>query len=1188
MHEGWQFWIDRGGTFTDIVARRPDGVLVTHKLLSEAPGQYDDAAVHGIRHLLGLTAEESIPAGAIDAVKMGTTVATNALLERRGARTVFVTTRGFRDVLRIGYQNRPRLFDLDVRLPEPLYDRVIEIDERVGADGAVTAPLDLDGARAALLSARADGIASAAICLMHAWRFPAHEQALASLCHELGFTQVSPSHQTSPLMKIVGRGDTTVADAYLSPVLRRYVNRVAGELGETNLLFMQSSGGLTEAGRFQGKDAILSGPAGGVVGAARAAALAGFRRIIGFDMGGTSTDVCHFDGEYERVTDSVVAGTRIRAPMMHIHTVAAGGGSILDFDGERFRAGPASAGANPGPASYGRGGPLTVTDCNVLLGRLRPDRFPPVFGPDGNQPLDTAAVRREFRVLAARVGDRSPEQVAEGFVRVAVETMARAIKRISLERGHDVSRYTLFCFGGAGGQHACMVADALGMTRVMIHPLAGVLSALGMGLAEARELRQETVERPLSAETLAGLEPVFRRLAALALPLVEPLAARTEILRRVHLRYAGTDTALEIPYGALAEVQTAFKDAHRRRFGFVDAGKPLIVESVTLEAVGHMPQPDMGPPSAIPGGQPAGDEEVEVFFDGSWQLALLVDRASLRPGNVVHGPAIIAEPHGTNVVETGWRAQATERGDLILERVEAVDRRPSTGTRADPVQMEIFNNLFMSIAEQMGVVIENTSHSVNMKERLDFSCALFDASGGLIANAPHIPVHLGSMGDSVRTIIHGNPSMRPGDVFVTNAPYNGGTHLPDITVITPVFVADRPLFFTATRGHHADVGGITPGSVPPDSTSIDQEGVLLDNVPLVSRGRLLEQEIRALLATGPFPARNPDQNMADLKAQIAANEKGARELLAMVDQSGVDVVRAYMGHVQDNAEESIRRAIDRLSDGAFSVEMDCGATIAVAITVDRDARSATVDFTGTSPQQPNNFNAPLAITRAATLYAFRCLVADDIPLNEGCLKPLTLIVPDGSLLNPRHPAAVVAGNVETSQCVVNALFGALGAAASAQGTMNNVTFGNDRYQYYETLAGGMGAGPGFDGASAVQTHMTNSRLTDPEVLEFRFPVTVESFAIRDGSGGRGAWRGGDGVIRRLRFHEAMTAGVLSNNRSHAPFGLEGGDAGTPGVNRVERASGASETLPACAETGVVPGDVLVVETPGGGGYGPTA
>jgi 5-oxoprolinase (ATP-hydrolysing) len=1177
---GWQFWIDRGGTFTDIVARRPDGTLVTRKLLSEAPGRYDDAALQGIRELLDLTPGEPIPTTMIDAVKMGTTVATNALLERRGARTAFVVTRGFGDVLRIGYQNRPRLFDLDVSLPEPLYERTVEVDERVTADGQMLRPLDLAAARATLASAREDGIEAVAVCLMHAWRRPEHELALGALCRDLGFAQVSLSHRASPLMKIVGRGDTSVADAYLSPVLRRYVERVRAETGHVRLLFMQSNGGLAEAGRFQGKDAILSGPAGGVVGAARTAALAGFDRVIGFDMGGTSTDVCHYAGEYERVIDSVVAGTRVRAPMMHVHTVAAGGGSILRHDGGRFRVGPDSAGADPGPACYGRGGPLTVTDANLVLGRIRADRFPPVFGPAGDRPLDEAPAREQFAALAARAG-KTPEEVAEGFLRVAVETMARAIKRISLERGHDVSRYVLASFGGAGGQHACGVADALGMTRVMVHPLAGVLSALGMGLAEARELRQASVERPLSEATLAGLEPVFARLEAEATAAVAPLAERTEIMRRLQLRLAGTDAALEVAWGDLADVREAFAEAHRARFGFVQPGRTLVVESATLEAVGHMPQPDLRPPLGEAGGE---GETVRVYMAG-WREARLVERAALAAGETVDGPAIIAEPHGTNVIEPGWRGSVNERGDLILERAVPATRRDGTGTAVDPVRLEIFNNLFMSIAERMGVVIENTAHSVNMKERLDFSCAVFDGDGGLIANAPHIPVHLGSMGDSVRAVLERHPRMRPGDVFVTNAPYDGGTHLPDITVVTPVFVDGRPLFYTATRGHHADVGGTTPGSVPPDSTRIEEEGVLLDNLPLVAAGRFLEDDIRRRLATGPWPARNPDQNIADLKAQIAANEAGARELLRLVEDAGLDVVRAYMGHVQDNAEAAIRRVIERLGDGRFAVEMDCGARIEVAVRVDRAARAAAVDFAGTSPQQPNNFNAPLAITRAAVLYVFRCLVDDDIPLNAGCLKPIALRVPEGSLLNPRPPAAVVAGNVETSQCIVNALLGALGAAAAAQGTMNNLTFGNARHQYYETLAGGMGAGPGFDGTGPVQTHMTNSRLTDPEVLEFRYPVLVEAFAVRAGSGGTGRWRGGDGAIRRLRFTEAMIAGILSNNRAHTPFGLAGGGAGRPGVNRVERADGRIEPLPASAETTMNPGDVLVVETPGGGGYG---
>ncbi|MFN3232831.1 MAG: hydantoinase B/oxoprolinase family protein [Alphaproteobacteria bacterium] len=1179
----WQFWIDRGGTFTDIVALRPDGALVTHKLLSEDPERYDDAAVAGIRALLGLNDRDAIPSSDIAAIKMGTTVATNALLERQGAQTLFVTTRGFRDALRIGYQNRPRLFDLDIKLPEPLYDRVVEVDERLSATGEVLVPLDLATARDALSQVRADGIDSVAICLMHAYRYPDHEMALEALCRELGFSQISVSHRASPLMKIVGRGDTTVADAYLSPILRRYVNQIESHVGDTKLMFMQSNGGLTEAHRFQGKDAILSGPAGGVVGAVRTAQKAGFNKIIGFDMGGTSTDVCHFDGTFERVFDSVVAGTRIRAPMMHIHTVAAGGGSILQFDGERFRVGPDSAGANPGPASYGKGGPLSVTDCNVMLGKIRPDRFPKVFGKTGTEPLDIDAVRTGFAALAAQAG-KSAEDVAEGFLAIAVENMARAIKRISLERGHDVSDYTLVCFGGAGGQHACLVADALGMTRVMIHPMGGVLSALGMGLAEAREMREETVERRLDAASLADLEHIYDRLQADAIPPVEPLADRVETHRRLHIKYAGTDTALEVGFGSLAEITAAFETAHQQRFGFLDPEKVLVIEAVSLEAVGLMPEPEIKSAATSPiSGQ---SETTRIFMAGKWQQAVLVDRQSLLPGHTLNGPAIISEPHGTNVVEPGWSGTVNARGDLILERVTKARRDAAIGTSADPIQLEIFNNLFMSIAEQMGAVIEKTAQSVNIKERLDFSCALFDSAGELIANAPHIPVHLGSMGAAVQTIMRENPAMQPGDVFVTNAPYNGGTHLPDITVVTPVFIGREPIFYVATRGHHADIGGITPGSVPPGSTSIEEEGVLIDGEQMVRQGRFEEARIRALLTGGRWPARNPDMNIADLKAQAAANEKGVSELRHLVDQFGLDVVQAYMGHVQDNAAEAVRRVIDTLSDGAFELTMDCGAVIKVGIHIQRQDRRAVIDFTGTSEQQSNNFNAPLSITHAAVLYVFRCLVDDDIPLNAGCLRPLDITVPDASLLKPVYPAAVVAGNVETSQCIVNALFGALGASASAQGTMNNLTFGNARYQYYETLAGGMGAGPGFHGASAVQTHMTNSRLTDPEVLEFRYPVLVDSFGIRENSGGAGTWRGGDGIDRRLRFIEPMHAAILSNNRANAPFGLADGKAGKAGRNTVIRSDGEEKVLAGSAETELGAGDILVIQSPGGGGYGP--
>ncbi len=1181
--QAWQFWIDRGGTFTDIVALRPDGQVVTHKLLSEDPDRYDDAAIAGIRALLDLGEDDPIPGDQIAAIKMGTTVATNALLERQGAPTLLMTTKGFKDVLRIGYQNRPRLFDLDIKLPEPLYERVIEVDERLSATGEVLQPLDLDAARETLVDALKDGIDSVAICLMHAYRYPDHELALEGLCRALGFSQISVSHRASPLMKIVGRGDTTVADAYLSPILRHYVNQIERQVGTAPLMFMQSNGGLTEAHRFQGKDAILSGPAGGVVGAVRTAQLAGFEKIIGFDMGGTSTDVCHFDGTYERAFDSVVAGTRIRAPMMHIHTVAAGGGSILQFDGERFRVGPESAGANPGPASYGKGGPLCVTDCNVMLGKIQPSRFPHVFGASGTDPLDVEAVLSQFRALAKDTG-KAPEEVAEGFLAVAVENMARAIKRISLERGHDVSDYTLVCFGGAGGQHACLVADALGMTRVMIHPMGGVLSALGMGLADAREMKQETIEKKLNSQSLDALETIYRRLADEALPSVEPFAERTETRRTLQLKYAGTDTALEIPFGSYDEVVNAFETAHRQRFGFLDRDKDVIIESIGLEAIGHMPQPSMN--NDVTGGGDVNINKTSFYSGRQFQEAALVERQGLEPGDCVDGPAIITEPHGTNVVEPGWAASVNDLGDLILTRRTANIREAAIGTSVDPVQLEIFNNLFMSIAEQMGAVIENTAQSVNIKERLDFSCALFDADGELIANAPHIPVHLGSMGASVQTIMRENPDMKPGDVFVTNAPYNGGTHLPDITVITPVFVEGAPLFYVATRGHHADIGGITPGSVPPSSSSIDQEGVLIDGVRMISQGHFDETGIRAMLADNPWPARNPDMNIADLKAQAAANEKGVTELKRLADHVGLNVVRAYMNHVKDNAEESVRRVIDRLSDGAYEVEMDSGAVIKVAVTVDRDTRQAAIDFTGTSAQQANNFNAPLSITRAAVLYVFRCLVADDIPLNEGCLTPLDIHVPEGSLLNPRYPAAVVAGNVETSQCVVNALFGALGVCASAQGTMNNLTFGNENHQYYETIAGGMGAGPGFNGASAVQTHMTNSRLTDPEVLEFRYPVIVESFAVRAGSGGGGEWRGGDGVERHLRFLEPMQAAILSNNRENSPFGLKGGKNGQPGVNRVIKNSGDEKKLSGSDEADLDAGDLLVIQTPGGGGYGP--
>ena len=1194
----WHFWIDRGGTFTDIVARRPDGAIVTHKLLSEAPDRYPDAALQGIRDLLEVPAGTPIPAARIDSVRMGTTVATNALLERKGDRTLLVITRGFADVLRIGYQSRPDLFARHIVLPEMLYERVIEVDERIGADGTVLRVPDLPAVRAALAAALADGIRSAAVVFMHAYRFPAHEQAVADLARAVGFAHVSASHAVSPLIKLVSRGDTTVVDAYLTPILRRYVDRVAAELGGTRLMFMQSNGGLTDARLFQGKDSILSGPAGGVVGMAETARAAGFAKVIGFDMGGTSTDVSHFDGEYERSFETQVAGVRIRAPMMRIHTVAAGGGSILHFDGQRYRAGPDSAGADPGPACYRRGGPLTVTDCNVMLGRLQPAFFPAVFGPGGDRPLDPAPVRGAFARLTAAIraasgDDRTPEQVAEGFLTVAVENMASAIKHISVQRGYDVTGYTLQCFGGAGGQHACAVADALGMTRVMIHPFAGVLSAYGMGVADVRALREKSVETPLDVGAATALTPVLDPLEDAVRDELRRQgigADRVAVHRRVHLRYAGTDSALVVDFAGRGRMTAAFEALHRQRFGFVMPGRGLVVEAVSVEAVGAsgaVTEPTLSPLPDAAGLRPLAT--VEAVFAGRRLKTPVFNREALLPGDAIDGPAIVAEATATTVVEPGWRAEPNDRGHLILTRVAPRPRRLAAGTRADPVMLEIFNNLFMSIAEQMGATLANTAYSVNIKERLDFSCAVFDRDGGLVANAPHIPVHLGSLGVSVVSVMRARGGdMRPGDVFVLNAPYNGGTHLPDVTVITPVYdeAGADLLFWVASRGHHADIGGITPGSMPPDSKRIEEEGIVLDNVRLVEAGRFLEAEIVALLSSGPWPARNVAQNLADLAAQVAANEKGAQELRRMVAHFGLDVVSAYMGHVQDNAEESVRRVIDGLADGSFAYEMDDGAVIKVAVRVDRAARVATVDFTGTSEQRPNNFNAPFAVCRAAVLYVFRTLVDADIPLNAGCLKPLDIVVPEGCMLRPRHPAAVVAGNVETSQAITDALYGALGVQAAAQGTMNNFTFGNDRHQYYETICGGSGAGPGYAGTDAVHTHMTNTRLTDPEVLEWRFPIRVDSFAIRRGSGGAGQFRGGDGVVRRLVFLEPMTAAILSSRRRVPPFGLAGGSPGARGRNRVERADGTVENLAGTDVAQMTPGDTFVIETPGGGGYGP--
>jgi 5-oxoprolinase (ATP-hydrolysing) len=1235
MRGKWQFFIDRGGTFTDIVARAPDGRLVTHKLLSEDPEAYEDAAIAGIADLLGVRRGATLPVGSIASVKMGTTVATNALLERKGDPVLLVVSEGFRDALEIGYQARPKIFARRIEKPSMLYARVVEVPERVRADGTVETPLDAGALIAALREARAKGIVSVAIAFMHSYAYPEHEVAAAEAARLAGFTQISASHEVSPLVKFVGRGDTAVVDAYLSPLLRRYVDRVASALaaplpvgersarsrapGEgfqskaTNpltptlspqgrgglrsargedyprLLFMQSSGGLTSAHLFRGKDAILSGPAGGAVGAVETAALAGFAKIIGFDMGGTSTDVCHYDGIYERSFESVVAGVRVRAPMMLIHTVAAGGGSIIHYDGARFRVGPDSAGADPGPLSYRRAGPLTITDANVMTGKLIPEFFPRIFGPGHDQPLDREAVRKAFKALARKLGDgKTPEEVAEGCIRIAVENMANAIKTISVQRGYDVTEYVLNAFGGAGGQHACLVADALGISSVLIHPLSGVLSAYGIGLASITAMRSKAVLATLDTDGLAAL-------AAIRAPLDEEVRAELiqqgvgagaiAVTAQAHLRYAGTDSAIPIPVASLPGMRALFEIAHQKRFGFISPGKEIEIEAVAVTAEG--------------GGERAKERELQlsdappgiatqaaIFTHGAWHETPVILRANFTPGMSITGPALVIEDHQTVVVEPGWRAQATAKNHLLLTRTEK-RAEPRAGKQADPVLLEVFNNLFVSIAEQMGYALQNTARSVNIKERLDFSCAIFDARGRLIANAPHIPVHLGSMDRSVETILREAETLKPGDVWMLNAPYNGGTHLPDITVVTPVFAERGPdlLFFVAARGHHADIGGIAPGSMSPKAKSIEEEGIYIDPFKLVEAGRFREDAVRRLLTDAPYPARNPEQNIADLKAQVAANEKGVAELHAIVRHYGLGVVRAYMGHVQDNAADAVAKVIAKLKNARFEVETDQGSTIKVALKIDRKTKTAVVDFTGTSAQSPDMFNAPEPITRACVLYVFRTLVDDDIPLNAGCLRRIKIVVPKGSMLRPRYPAAVAGGNVETSQTIVNCLYGALGCLSSAQGTMNNLTFGNERFQYYETICSGAPAGEGFDGAAAVQTHMTNSRLTDPEVLELRYPVLLERFAIQRGSGGKGKWRAGDGTLRVIRFLEKMECAILSGFRRVRPFGLNGGEDGQPGENWVRRKDGRIERLKGSDQTVLEPGEAIMIKTPTGGGFG---
>jgi 5-oxoprolinase (ATP-hydrolysing) len=1195
----WEFWIDRGGTFTDVIGRDRRGRLHVAKLLSENPRAYADAGVAGIRQLLGIESGAPIPPGLIGAVKMGTTVATNALLERKGERTLLVTSRGFRDALEIGNQARRDIFARRIVKPDQLYSSVVEVDERVRVDGTVETPLDEVGLRSALEAQFAAGFRALAIVFMHAWKYPASERRAGEIAREIGFTQISLSHEASPLIKFVGRGDTAVADAYLTPVLKTYVARVAQELGAhgkrgaPRLMFMMSSGGLTFAERFQGKDAILSGPAGGVVAMARTGASAGFDRVIGFDMGGTSTDVAHYAGQFERAFETEVAGVRMRAPMMLIHTVAAGGGSVLHYDQARFRVGPDSAGAQPGPMSYRNGGPLTVTDANVMIGKLMPAYFPRLFGPSRNEALDKESVTAAFSEIALASG-RSAESIADGFIEIAVASMAEAIKKISVARGYDITRYALNCFGGAGGQHACLVADALGMTQILVHPLSSLLSAYGMGLADIADMRSAAVELLLEDTALTCIARVYERLCRetkRTLATQGVTATEASVEARLRLRYAGTDTAHEVAYKPGATVKAlkrSFETVHRARFGFIDEARGLVIEAIDVEAAGggvafrERAQKKAITAMPIPAGR------TKFYSRGKWHRAGVFLRESLRSGHQINGPALLIEPHQTIVIEDGWRAEITARNHVVLTRARPVPRRRAIGTKADPVILEVFNNRFMSIAEQMGVTLQNTASSVNIKERLDFSCAIFDAQGNLVANAPHIPVHLGSMDKSVETIALQNAGkIRSGDVFAINAPYNGGTHLPDITVCTPVF--DQPkrkiLFWTASRGHHADVGGLTPGSMSPRAVHIEEEGVYLDNVRIVSKGRFEEEEIVSRLQDARYPARDIPRNIADLKAQIAANAMGSRLLQQMVDEFSLKTVHAYMAHVQDNAEESVRRVVAQLKNSSFAVEFDQGTFIRVRIKVDRKRREAVIDFMGSSPQQADNFNAPEPVTRAAVLYVFRAMVEDRIPINAGCMRPLKVIVPRGSMLAPVYPAAVVAGNVETSQNVTDCLFGALRALGSAQGTMNNLTFGNARYQYYETICSGAPAGEGFDGVSAVQCHMTNSRLTDPEILELRFPVLLEDFHIRRGSGGRGKWNAGDGVARTIRFLEDMDVAILSSRRRIQSFGVDGGEPGALGRNYIRRANGTIEMLEGCDHAKLAGGDTITIEAPTGGGWG---
>ena len=1216
----YSFWIDRGGTFTDVIGRDDDGAEQSLKLLSASPS-YPDAAVEAMRRILGAGPDEPFPADRVEAIKMGTTVATNALLERRGARTLFVTTAGFADALAIGDQARPDLFALNIEKPPPLYSGVVEADERLAADGAVVSPLDAEGLRARLEAAVAEGFTSVAIAFLHADLNPEHEQAAGELARDVGFPFVALSSEVSPLPRFIPRAETTVADAYLTPVLQAYVRRVADAVAGAPLYFMTSAGGLVKAEAFRGRDAVVSGPAGGVVGVGRTAETAGAAAVLGFDMGGTSTDVCRYAGTLERRDAARVAGVKLRSPMLDVETVAAGGGSILAFDGMRARAGPASAGADPGPACYGRGGPAAVTDANLVLGRLDPRHFPAVFGPAGEAPLDPEASRARLADLAAAMGAPSVEAAAEGFVAVAVEQMAQAVRRISTERGFDPREHALVAFGGAAGQVACQTAEALGVEEVLCPRYGSVLSAWGIGQARVTALRQAGVDAPLDAAGLAAAERILGKAETEARADMAAQGAEAGAVRRtLRLRYDGADAELPVAMSELAVAKAAFEAGHQRLFGFIEPDRAILIAAVEVEA-SALPSPLRGgaggggaqfgtsaPTPPLPTLSPQGGEGFRMFALGAWHDAPVVQADQLT---AVDGPALIVRSDTQIAVLPGWRAIAAGDGLIRLTRTAAATRQAIALDRPDPVTLELFNRRFMGVAEAMGAALERTAHSVNIKERLDFSCALFDADGGLVANAPHMPVHLGSMGASVRAVRDRHPNLKPGQAFALNNPYAGGTHLPDITVVMPVFMdgsssvaqttgevdrrgtrrdgggarpdaprkppyapsvgfaatspevfpsgEEQPAFYVAARGHHADVGGVQPGSMPPFSRTIGEEGVMLDALPIMRDGRFLDAEVRAALGAGDHPARAPDRNLADLKAQVASCQAGASAVAEMIRTHGADAVARYMTFVQENAAEAVRRAVGRLSDGEARVPMDGGGEIVVRTTVDAAAREAVLDFTGSADQLPSNFNAPSAIVDAAALYVFRTLVDDDIPLTAGCLKPLKILTRPGSMLAPAYPAAVVAGNVETSQHVVDALYSALGVMANGQGSMNNFTFGDETRQYYETLCGGAGATATHDGASAIHTHMTNSRLTDPEILERRFPVRMERFSVRLGSGGEGGHRGGDGAVRRIRFLAPMEAALLSSRRENAPQGVAGGGPGQPGRQRLIKASGAAES-----------------------------